>query len=191
MNTRKLHSTLPKGEDPCNPLYWYPRNIPKYCDFQKIPKPVKPENRPLPMPIPVPLPLPPPNAIVPLPPPSLIPPPLPFGVPLAPPSPMMPVVGIPYPAPPNPGFSAMFHNPIIPSVYGNQKAAMVPGLPGIVTHDGGINILPFSDAYSDLLEKQKQKMLRRKLQRILKDYEDFPKPRHFWRRKRLREVLSE
>lgn len=51
---------------------------------------------------------------------------------------------------------------------------MVPGIPGLVSPDGGINILPFSDAYSDMLEKHKQKMIRKHLQKLISEYDNFP-----------------
>ncbi|XP_014369684.2 sulfated surface glycoprotein 185-like [Papilio machaon] len=182
----KKYNIIPKVEDPCNPLYWYPRPIPDYCYFNNGPKTEKPIIGPIPMPIPVPV-FPKPIGPVPLlpPPPSpLVPAPLPVGVPFAP-NPMMPVSsGVAYPIASNP-----LPPPFLPyntyASYGNQQAGMVPGIRGIVTHDGGINILPFSDAYSDMLEKHKQKMIRRKLQRVLDDYEDYPK-NYYRLRKRLR-----
>lgn len=51
---------------------------------------------------------------------------------------------------------------------------MVPGIPGLVSPDGGINILPFSDAYADMLEKHKQKMIRKRLQKLLNEYDKYP-----------------
>lgn len=48
---------------------------------------------------------------------------------------------------------------------------MGPGLPGLVAEDGGINIMPFSDAYADLLEGHKQKMVRIRLQKVLDEYD--------------------
>ncbi|KPI91923.1 hypothetical protein RR46_08349 [Papilio xuthus] len=186
----KKYNTIPKGEDPCNPLYWYPRRIPDYCYFKTGPKTEKPITGPIPMPIPVPV-FPKPIGPVPLlpPPPPIIQAPLPVGVPFAP-NPMMPVSsGVAYPiasnAPPPPFLPYNTY-----ASYGNQQAGMVPGIRGIVTRDGGINILPFSDAYSDMLEKQKQKMIRRKLQRVLDDYEDYPK-NYYRLRKRLRNAYIE
>lgn len=51
---------------------------------------------------------------------------------------------------------------------------VVPGIPGLVSPDGGINIMPFSDAYSDMLEKHKQKMIRKRLQKLLNEYDRYP-----------------
>lgn len=165
--------------DPCNPLYWFPKNIPEYCYYPKPPSPVPAPPSPL---IPFPIPLPPqmpfvmPVAYPPMFPPMVPPasmPPLPFGVPIAPSNPMLPVAGIPYPPPALP---APIGPPLPPSLptHTVQLAGMVPGLPGLVSSDGGINVLPFSDAYSDVLEKQKNKLIRKKMRKVLRDYEYYP-----------------
>lgn len=209
LNFRPLPNAWPKGEDPCNPLYWYPRNIPEYCQYNKVtPKiveatPVPPLPMPIPVPIPVlprlpiapslpmqpvpmppPMPMPPPIPMPMLPPmpipmpqiPQFLPmpnpfpvmPPLPYGIPIQPFSPMLPVGGIPYPGYPPPLGS------LLPPYGIESRGAMVPGLPGLVSPDGGINVLPFSDAYSELLEKHKQKMIRKKMEKIIAKYE-YPK----------------
>ncbi|XP_072931482.1 uncharacterized protein [Epargyreus clarus] len=179
INMRPLPGPYPRGEDPCNPLYWYPRNIPEYCNYRNFPIPPKPIGPPLPMPLPVPVPQ--PSLMMPMPAPAPLPllPPLPYGVPIAPTNPMIPGVR-PY------QYEASL-NPMVPSSYpyssGPQQAGMVPGLPGLVTRDGGINILPFSDAYSDLIETHKNQMIRRRLQKLIREYEDFPNSRSY---KRLR-----
>lgn len=180
------------GENPCNPLYWYPKHRPDYC-YNKLEEPAPPKLKPsipqtlppvapIPMP-PIAIPMPIPFPMYPMPmfpsavpqfmhpaPPQFLPPPVaqipmpqisvPYGVPLAA-NPMMPMpISAPYPYPPIP-----------------QQSGLVPGIPGLVSQDGGINILPFSDAYSDMLEKHKQKMIRKRLQKILDDYDDFPRRR--------------
>lgn len=172
--------------DPCNPLYWYPKNIPESCfpkgpkDDEGAPKPPVPLPIPVPMPMPIPPPVfrlpivpPPPVApplmppLPPIPPPYMLPqvPPS-FGMPIAP-SPMFPGPGIPIPyyPPPYP----------IPPMYGQKQVGMVPGLPGLVTPDGGINILPFSDAYSDLLEKHKAKAFRKRFRHLYDKYDKYPR----------------
>ncbi|XP_046977631.1 leucine-rich repeat extensin-like protein 6 [Vanessa cardui] len=149
--------------DPCNPLYWYPRHIPEYCNFRTTEKP-DPAMIPLldppplqPIPLPMPAPIPPPLP-VPFPPP--LPPQYPPLISGMPPSPFMPF-GLPYSNPMFPNYS-----PAFPAQIG-----MVPGLPGIVSDDGGINILPFSDVYADVLEKHKNRMVRRRLNKFLDSQE--------------------
>lgn len=205
---------LAKKDDPCNPLYWYPRGIPEHCNKPEIdndPKPPAPLPSPLPVPIPVPMPPQPapvpvsvPFPPMPLPIPFQMPipgtmpgslplfphmpmpapfiprpqpipvfptPPLPYGVPLIPSNPMVPIGGFPYPYMPPP-----------PMFQQGPPAGMVPGLPGLVSPDGGINILPFSDAYTDLIERHKHKMLRKKLENLIKKYES----KNYSKRKRNR-----
>ncbi|XP_050360612.1 uncharacterized protein LOC126780306 [Nymphalis io] len=149
--------------DPCNPLYWYPKNIPDYCNFRTSEKPV-PAMIPLPAPPPV-LSIPPPVLSIPPPFPAPFPPSLPLPYPQLIPampalSPLM-LYGLPYSNPKFPSYSPAFHS----------QASMVPGVPGIVSNDGGINIMPFSDVYADVLEKHKDRMIRRKLNKILDSYE--------------------
>ncbi|CAB3225191.1 unnamed protein product [Arctia plantaginis] len=196
LNFQRPRNATKPGEDPCNPLYWYPRAIPEYCYNEKemIPKPDI-FQQPIPMPIPVPLP-PPMKLPQPVPFPQLVPSfmpaiyPLPFGIPLAPTNPMLPIAGFPYPPspeympkptpplmpppPPKPLLPSPFATYVPP--YGIQRRglSMVPGLPGLVSPNGGINILPFSDAYADLLEKHKQKMIRKRLQKLLDEYDKYP-----------------
>lgn len=200
-----IQKPLEKKDNPCNPLYWYPRDIPEYCnkpkpaphdDFkppaplpppvpvpipipmppQPVPVPILPPPPPIPIPIPFPVPFPGPiPAPMPLFPPMPMPapflhmpppipafptPPLPYGVPLIPTNPMVPVGGFPYPYMPPP-----------PMFQPGPPAGMVPGVPGIVSPDGGINILPFSDAYTDLIERHKRNMISKKLAILLKEYE--------------------
>ncbi|XP_031767190.1 uncharacterized protein LOC116413267 [Galleria mellonella] len=159
LNIRSTQDTWHRGKDPCNTLYWYPKQIPNYC-YITTPKPeIGAPRVPIPLPIPVPLPLAP---MFPAP-PAL---PLPYGIPVAPSNPMLPIAGVPYSA------------PIVPfqyqPYYRRNQLGMVPGLPGLVTRDRGINIMPFSDVYSDLMEKQKKKMLTEKLWQIFKAYDDYP-----------------
>lgn len=189
------------ADNPCNPLYWYPRQIPEYCYHIKGIKSKPPSNRdPRPIPMPIPIPIPPIPAPIPVPAPPILPPiipqpimplpySLPFGIPLAPTNPMLPVAGIPLPPqgmyPPQPiypplppiGLPPQVASPFATYVppYGihRRPMSMVPGLPGLVAPDGGINILPFSDAYADLLEKHKQKMIRRRLQKLLDEYDTY------------------
>ncbi|CAG4942138.1 unnamed protein product [Colias eurytheme] len=183
LDMRPLENKLRPGEDPCNPLYWYPRNIPEYCNYKVTNKPmIKP---PLPMPLPVPIPMVPPPPPIPIPvPPMPAPypiypvPPLPYGIPIAPTNPMIPVIQNPY-------IPSMYPMPGFPSP---AQAGMVPGLPGMVSRDGGINILPFSDVYADMLEKHRNKMIRRKLARIIGEYEDFPNRKTYNRLKKFREM---
>lgn len=157
---------IPKGEDPCHPLYWYPRHIPDYC-YYKIPPHsiIVPEVTPCPV-------KPPPVAAVTVASSDPIPIPVPIALPILPPSPVMQVpFPMPYPIPP------MFP-PIPPNMYSpplvSQDIGFVPPVPGIVSHDGGINILPFSDVYADVLERKKQKLITKRLREILEDYNDFP-----------------
>ncbi|KAH9637298.1 hypothetical protein HF086_006942, partial [Spodoptera exigua] len=245
------------GEDPCNPLYWYPKPIPEFCNYRNMPTPPPSDGSDKPVPVPIPVPLPPPIPIpVPVLPPPVVHPtvpsdplppiavphpimplpiPLPFGIPLAPTNPMVPVAGIPLPPPQmapspepcpppppysvpySPSFGPPYRSPFSPAVqpplpfaqfyppmspypaaypspypapypqpYAAPYAApypapypmpphkgigMVPGIPGLVSPDGGVNIMPFSDAYSDMLEMHKQKMIRRRMQKMLEDYE--------------------
>nr|XP_021187887.2 uncharacterized protein LOC110374491 [Helicoverpa armigera] len=275
--TCSIEGSLPKprlndtrtGDDPCNPLYWYPKNIPEYCNFRKLPTPPTVPRPEIPIPVPIPVPIPPhlpiPMPIIPPPvippimmPPDITPPgppppimlphpvmplpmPLPFGIPLAPTNPMVPVAGIPLPPPPvypmayPPPYPAPYpspygspyphpmspplpyppsishhlpyHSPIAPPfpsplpgpfpgplpgpfpglpphfsspfpVPPRRGIGLVPGIPGLVSPDGGINIMPFSDAYSDMLEKHKQKMIRRRLQKMLSEYDRPPWKAH-------------
>ncbi|KAJ8737104.1 hypothetical protein PYW07_000375 [Mythimna separata] len=229
---RRPNATKP-GEDPCNPLYWYPKEVPEYCHFRQMSTPpTEPWGElPIPIPVPVPAPLPmlphpevpplmmpphqmPPGPFPPIPVPHPIMPlpmPLPFGIPLAPTNAMVPVAGIPLPPPP-PGFAMPMpppypqpylppygspYPPPVPAPYPSpfpppypgpyvppypspypmpprNGMGMVPGIPGLVSPDGGINIMPFSDAYSDMLENHKQIMIRRRLRKFLKDYERPP-----------------
>ncbi|CAG9781836.1 unnamed protein product [Diatraea saccharalis] len=185
---------LPKSEvDPCNPLYWYPRAIPESCYLRTTPRTqmALPPDGVVPLPIPVPVPgniplpplIPPIPSIIPAIPPIVTPvapivppvlqmmPPVPFGLPLAPSHPMLPVPGIPYPP---------------PYQYPPRQAGMVPGIRGIVSEDGGINILPFSDAYSQLLESHKNKILRKRLRKLFDDYNRSPR----WRKKKYRNRSS-
>ncbi|RVE45062.1 hypothetical protein evm_010296 [Chilo suppressalis] len=169
--------------DPCNPLYWYPKAIPEYCYLRSTPKPQRVEAPEGVVPLPIPVPIPMPNIVPPIQPPIIQPmpvvdltpqypvpipiipplPPVPFGVPLVPSNPMMPVAGIPYPP------------SSYPYPYPSQQIGMVPGIRGIVSEDGGINILPFSDVYSDMLESHKNKMLRKRLRKLLGDYDRRPR----------------
>ncbi|CAF4744735.1 unnamed protein product [Pieris macdunnoughi] len=160
------------GEDPCNPLYWYPRHIPEYCQYRA---PNKPDIKlPIQVPLPVPLPLVPPMPV------PLPIPPLPYGVPIVPSNPMIPIVPNLY-YPPISSHSAPF--------YPQPQAAMVPGISGIVSRDGGINILPFSDAYADMLEKHKNNMIRRKLERLLDRFDEYPNRGTYRRLKKYRQAL--
>ncbi|KAJ8737733.1 hypothetical protein PYW08_000328 [Mythimna loreyi] len=232
LSERRRNVTKP-GEDPCNPLFWYPHQIPEYCHFRQMSTPPTepwPELPiPIPVPIPAPLPMLPPPEVPPLVmPPHVMPPepfppipvphpvmplpmPLPFGIPLAPTNAMVPVAGVPLPPPPPvfpmpmppqyplpypppygspypppvpapypPPFPAPYPGPYpppYPSPYPmppRNGLGMVPGIPGLVSPDGGINIMPFSDAYSDMLENHKQKMIRRRLRKFLNNYERPP-----------------
>ncbi|CAH2103781.1 unnamed protein product [Euphydryas editha] len=146
----------PSGEDPCNPLYWYPKNIPDYCASRTTLKPLPSvNNKPF------------------LIPPDFLSPPVPFPqMPVMPvPVPQMPIM----PAPTLPGmtYGLPFPIPMLPSYHPpfRPQIGMVPGLPGIVSSDGGINIMPFSDAYADILENHKNKMIRKRLQKIINKYE--------------------
>lgn len=190
LNELKIKNLLhnqPMTTNPCNSLYWYPRPVPAYCQLQKAPNSIKVKVEPKPMPIPVPLPSHPiasPGTASMFYPPIIFPPST-FSSPIVPPQPIFPVIE---------------QNLLLQSLIGGFQdpmpslahgTGMVPGLPGLVTRDGGINILPFSDAYSDLLEKHKQKMIRKKLYKILKRYEDYPRSSRLGRRKRFRHVLYE
>lgn len=184
---QKEHTNNLPGENPCNPLYWYPREIPDYCNF-KIPP--KPKITPISVPIPVPMPMPPPP---PPPPPPMYPVPIPVPVPVQVPARMPMIPGMPlipqsFPVPPLPlpyGLPLAPSGPIIPvpgfapgmqNFYQNYgpfggMAGLMPGIEGMVSRDGGINVLPFSDAYSDLIEKHKNKMIRKKMKQLIKDYD--------------------
>ncbi|KAI5641386.1 hypothetical protein NE865_06424 [Phthorimaea operculella] len=146
-----------RREDPCNPLYWYPRNIPESCmhkDPPMLPKTESPPPEPVPIPVPI--------APHPYPVPAPMPYPMPMPFPM-PPSPF-PMPPAPFPMPPSP--FPMPPPPFpMPHSYG-----FVPGVPGMVSRDGGINVLPFSDVYSDMLEKHKQKMIRKEMQHIIEKY---------------------
>ncbi|XP_063394440.1 inverted formin-2-like isoform X2 [Cydia fagiglandana] len=170
-----------RGEDPCKPLYWYPRQIPDYCYAPK------PDVAPMPLPLPPPpppmlLPLPPPPMPLPLP---MPPPPMPLPMPMY--LPMPGPLALPPPIPglmPLPQYAAPAPMPLGSPAYppnllpGPIQRGLVPGVEGLVSPDGAINILPFSDAYSELLEKHKQKMIRRRLQKLLDEYEYHPKKKH-------------
>lgn len=161
-------------EDLCNPLYWYPTNVPEYCQFRINITPNRPENLVTSKPLSesqrpsLPL-LPPP--VLPIAPPLIKPPPPPLisMLPSAPilPASMMPEFNI---RPKSP------YNIMLPQ----SQAGMVPGLPGIVSRDGGINIMPFSDAYADILEKHKNKMIRKKLRKIVNKYDYYGNSRSYW-----------
>lgn len=146
----------PSNDDPCNPLYWYPKNIPDYCSSISTLKPFPSENI---NPFLIPTDLPPPP--IPFPQMPVIPVPFP-QIPIMP-GPSLPTMpyGVPYPVPMLHSFYPHFR----------PKLGMVPGLPGIVSSDGGINIMPFSDAYADMLEKHKNKMIRKRLHKIIDKYE--------------------
>lgn len=162
--------------DPCNPLYWYPRQIPEYCYYRPTAQPPMIPPIPLPLPVPVPVPQPAPPIPLPIPIPAPIPAPAPVMPPLispqpipiiAPWNPIMPMSGLP--------------PPVMPPFYGAYQppqAGLVPGIPGIVSRDGGINIMPFSDVYSDLLEKHANKLTRRKIRKLLKRYREYPRSRY-------------
>ncbi|XP_047544400.1 formin-like protein 2 [Vanessa atalanta] len=120
-----------------------------------------------PVPAMIPLPAPPPLLPIPLPLPAPIPPPLPAPFPPPLPSPYPPLIPAMPPLPFMP--FEPYSNPMIPSYSPAfpPQVGMVPGLPGIVSDDGVINILPFSDVYADVLEKHKDRMIRRKLSKLL------------------------
>ncbi|XP_050684009.1 YLP motif-containing protein 1-like [Leptidea sinapis] len=210
MKNRYLIGKPLPGEDPCNPLYWYPKNIPEYC-YYKIPeKPKIPNNTPQPLPIPLPIPvphLPQPPPIMPMPPPILPPPIVPPIPPIVPPilpigPGMLPIPPPPLMVPINSPFLPIPHLPygvhppfIPPPLFGQNyvpapQLGFVPGISGMVSHDGGINVLPFSDAYSDMLEKHKNKMIRKKIQRVLDSYENFPSRKYYRRLKQLKTRFS-
>ncbi|KAL4704325.1 hypothetical protein ACJJTC_012901 [Scirpophaga incertulas] len=160
--------------DPCNQLYWYPKPIPDYCYRNVLPSspnqnikknpPLPPENSVkippqsgvIPLPVPVPVPLPQMIPIAPIPQPPFVANLPPVGLPLPP---NLPITGVAYP-----------QNP-----YLGQQIGMVPGIPGLVSKHGGVNIMPFSDIYSDMLDKFKNKMMRKRLHKVLNDYEDYPR----------------
>ncbi|XP_023953100.2 merozoite surface protein CMZ-8-like [Bicyclus anynana] len=192
-----MNNKLPPGADPCNPLYWYPRAIPDFCEFDSTITPPSSEEPPadLPQSPPVLIPMPPPPLPI-LPPPlPILPPPYPM---LPPPIPILPMPNSPLNGPPPPiplfpahpsssisvlsnPYSYSHLNPVssqdsisyYPS-YLRPSTGFVPGIHGLVTKDGGINIMPFSDVYADMLQKHKNKMVRRKLQKILDKYEYNP-----------------
>ncbi|OWR50466.1 hypothetical protein KGM_203977 [Danaus plexippus plexippus] len=171
--------TKPPDENSCNPLYWYPRNIPEYCYFKPPVISITTESthsscatdRILPPLIPVP-----PPPIYPVPPILPLPPPMVPGLPslpIAPPIPynifQPPLVPI---QPPQMSYDhVQLQPPHYPYPIQGSQAGFMPGLPGLVTRNGGINIMPFSDAYADMLEKHKNKVIRKKLQRIIHKYE--------------------
>ncbi|XP_063546823.1 uncharacterized protein LOC134754428 [Cydia strobilella] len=180
MDPLNLDPSIPqlRGEDPCKPLYWYPRRIPDYCYAPKPdvgPPPAKliPEPQPEPMP---PIPLPPPPMPLPVPMPMYLPMPGPLALPLPMPG-LMPLPAYAAPAPMpfgSPAYPLLQPGPAIPAI----QRGLVPGVDGLVSPDGAINILPFSDSYSELLEKHKQKMIRRRLQKLLDEYEYYPKKKN-------------
>lgn len=160
-------------EDPCNPPYWYPRYIPEYCleKTERKPKLHPPPAVPIPVPHPVALPaiypisnsLPmnyPPSQILPN-----VPVPIARSLPIGGPYSILPVMGFP-------GESYQLFR-------SHQQIGMVPGLPGIVSPDGGVNILPFSDAYSDLLEKHERRVLKERMQKVLRDHKRFSWRKHY------------
>ncbi|CAH2209523.1 jg22408 [Pararge aegeria aegeria] len=195
-------SKLPPGEDPCNPLYWYPRNIPEYCKFANTVRQASSEEPPAANPLP-----PAPSMLIPMPPHplSLLPPPVPILPPPLPILPSAPLIAGPspiiagssslFPAPRSASVISISSNPY-PYSHENPISAynslpyqnsfpyypslqrsptgFVPGMHGLVTRDGGINIMPFSDIYADMLEKHKNKMIRRKLHKILDKYNSGP-----------------
>ncbi|XP_045784864.1 proline-rich extensin-like protein EPR1 [Maniola jurtina] len=194
MDSIKMNSikSVPPGEDPCNPLYWYPRNIPEFCNFDNTARPVSSEEPPIAHtsppavpPVLVPM-MPPPVPILPQPIPMLPHPSLIAGVsplPLFPAPPSAPLISIPsnpYPYSHINPISAFSPHllPYHPS-FQRPPTGFVPGMHGLVTKDGGINIMPFSDAYADMLEKHKNKVIRRKLHKILDKYEHYPYSRNY------------
>ncbi|XP_049885492.1 uncharacterized protein LOC126380256 [Pectinophora gossypiella] len=215
---QKHRTNSPNGEDPCNPLFWYPNKIPDHCYSKTSPRPPdkRPANTfPLPIPVPVapppipmPMPLPAPIPAAPIPAPMPMPapapglpgpmlavppmpaavpvpiPPIPYGIPIAPTHPMLPVFPQPYPYPPQPfpAFPPFPTYPIPPIYHQGPPAGFVPGLPGLVSPDGGINILPFTDVYSEILEKHKQKMMKKQIEKMMEKYENYPKRRKPYRR---------
>ncbi|CAH0716458.1 unnamed protein product, partial [Brenthis ino] len=165
----KYNSNL---EDPCNPLYWYPKNIPEYCQFRINIAPNRHEHPVTSIPLPEP-----PRPSL----PQLLPPVLPIAPPLImpPPPPLLPIISMLPSAPLLPEFNIRPKSPyniMLPQ----SQAGMVPGLPGIVSRDGGINIMPFSDAYADMLEKHKNKMIRKKLRKIVNKYDYYKNSRNYW-----------
>lgn len=191
---------LPDKQDPnpCNPLYWYPQAVPDYCfktpNYEAPARPPPTTAAPLPVPVPVPVPLPLP---IPLPyppisypmpypapyppmlPPAPAPPPMPpvpspYGIPV-PPNPLLPMPGVPFPP-----------LPPYPAPPMSRQAGMVPGIPGLVSEDGGINILPFSDVFTDMVEEKKNKLIRKRYKQLVKDYEDYPWGRRRRHKKRRR-----
>lgn len=183
-------------EDLCNTLYWYPRDLPDFCykprELEPVPLPPSP---PLPLPVPIPVPMPPqpvplpipapyppipapspvpipapiplfpgmpiPAPFMPLPPPMPIFPtqPLPYGIPIIPTNPMVPVGGYPYPYMP----------PFLPSVFlQGPSVSMLSRVPGFMSPDGGINILPFTDVYTDVMEEYNTRNLQRRNRRVSK-----------------------
>lgn len=166
------------------------------------PLPIPLPIMPLPMPLPFGIPLAPTNPMVPvagipLPPPPL---PMPFPPHQYPQLYLPPYAAPPFPYPPMPApYPPSFpqpsppYAPPYPSPYPipPRGMGMVPGIPGIVSPDGGINIMPFSDAYSDMLEAHKQKMIRRRMKKLLEEYERPPwKSRRNTRRQSENEVID-
>ncbi|CAK1554139.1 unnamed protein product [Leptosia nina] len=185
MNSLDMRNLKENMFDPCNPPYWYPRNIPEYCYYRVPNKPV-PGKTPIKVPLPVPLPIfPSVPHMPPIPPPPMAPPffvpPLPYGVPLAPTAPMIPMI-------PNQFMPPIMGQYPFPEL-SRPQAAMVPGVPGMVSPDGGINILPFSDVYSDMLENHRNKMIRKKLERLLDEFDEYPNRNTYKRLKKYREAI--
>lgn len=222
MKQKRRKDNSPNGEDPCNPLFWYPKKIPDYCYSETTPSP--PDKRPgdgFPVPIPVPvvpppappfhLSLPPRLEMPPVPmaaPPSAPAPPglqgpmmavpqqsapvsvpipiqpIPYGIPLAPTHPMLPVFPQMYPYAPSPfpAFPSFPTYPIPPIYQQGPPIGYVPGAPGLVSADGGINILPFTDVYTEMLEKHKEKLMQKKIERMMEKYEGKGKRKPYRRR---------
>ncbi|XP_041987403.1 proline-rich receptor-like protein kinase PERK2 isoform X2 [Aricia agestis] len=75
--------------------------------------------------------------------------------------PILPLISNAIPQTPLQSFPIYFLVPPIPQ--------MLPKLPGLVSKDGGINIMPFSDVYTDLFEKFKGKVARRELKKLARN----------------------
>ncbi|CAG9138139.1 unnamed protein product [Plutella xylostella] len=174
-----------RKDDPCNSLYWYPKHVPDYC-YNRTEAPTtttEPPPPPPPMPAPMPayMPYPVPSVMVPAPPPLVLPMPAPppqyMMAPPAPPPQYMMAPPAPPPqymmAPSAPIGIPLPFNHFLPPPMFQRTAGLVPGIPGLVSNDGGINILPFSDIYSDMMERHKQKVISSKLKDLMDEYEDF------------------
>lgn len=113
------------------------------------------------MPVPVPPPL-----VAPALPPPLSVEPLPFGVPISATNPMLPVAAIPYPSRPS--------YPVPPYAY-LRPPGVFAGRP-VASQDPekGINIYPVANAYANMLEHRKNKIMRKRLQSIIDDYDEYP-----------------